>query len=97
MENKRKHSGKSKVSNNSSIINEGNLTPERVSESSAPGNGSMKESELMNDNFSDSQIESDFGKEDKNQFTALLGLPQISLESIYQSYKEKDINVVKLM
>ena len=41
--------------------------------------------------------EAEYYKTDDNQFTQLLGLPQVTIETIYQSYREKDQNVIKLM
>jgi hypothetical protein len=34
---------------------------------------------------------------DENQFSNLLGLPSISIESIYQQYRETDATVIQLM
>ena len=42
----------------------------------------------------DALSESDVFKENPNKFTQLLGLPRISIETIYQGYKEKDANVI---
>ena len=57
---------------------------------------------LMDGMDSDSQsrksgAESELCSDEANKFTQMLGLPQITLESIYQCYKEKDLNVIKLM
>ena len=41
--------------------------------------------------------EDDFGKSNENNFTKLLGLSSITLESIYQTYREKDHSVLKQM
>lgn len=51
----------------------------------------------LNDHMSsdeDALSESDVFKENPNKFTQLLGLPRISIETIYQGYKEKDANVI---
>lgn len=37
------------------------------------------------------------GKEDDNAFQQLLGMPEISLESLYQNFKEKDKDVLSIM
>lgn len=44
-----------------------------------------------------SSIESEVFEENEDKFTQLLGLPTISIETIYQSYKEKDVTVLNLM
>jgi hypothetical protein len=74
----------SKPSNTSSIIGGGNLTPGRESESNIEDKKEPRKlSECLIEDSSDAPTESDYGKESEHQFTALLGLPQISLESIY--------------
>lgn len=52
---------------------------------------------MRDDQTSSSFDEEEYFKNDENQFTSLLGLPQISIETIYANYKEKDANVLKLM
>ena len=41
--------------------------------------------------------EDDYLKEEQNQFSQLLGLPKITLESIYKQNRESDPNILNLM
>jgi hypothetical protein len=75
---------------------------EVVQAQDSENNGSEKGQDLvksLNDGLSSGSIltEADYGKDDENAFTQLLGLPKTTIETIYQSYKEKDLNVIKLM
>jgi hypothetical protein len=61
------------------------------------GSGGGTTNPKLNDHMSsdeDNLSESDVFKENPNKFTQLLGLPKISIETIYQGYKEKDANVL---
>ena len=49
------------------------------------------------DDDSDEFNENDYFKVDDNAFQALLGLPEISIETLYQNYKEKDKDIIQLM
>ena len=45
----------------------------------------------------DSQHEDSYLKNDENQFSNMLGLPQITIETIYQSYRDKDRDIIRVM
>ena len=57
----------------------------------------------VNSNFDDgltsedSQHEDSYLKNDENQFSNMLGLPQITIETIYQSYRDKDRDIIRVM
>ncbi len=57
----------------------------------------IREIKGINDGIGSDLEEDDFGKSNENNFTKLLGLSSITLESIYQTYREKDHSVLKQM
>lgn len=51
----------------------------------------------MNESINSDMSEIDIHKKEENVFQALLGLPEISIETLYQAAKEKDKTILNLM
>lgn len=63
-----------------------------------PANPETSSQALWGDVTSSASLDDEeYLKEESNKFSKLLGLPTITLESIYLQYREKNLNVLKLM
>ena len=51
----------------------------------------------MNESINSDMSEIDIHQKEENVFQALLGLPEISIETLYQAAKEKDKTILNLM
>lgn len=51
----------------------------------------------LNESINSDMSEIDIHKKEENVFQALLGLPEISIETLYQAAKEKDKTILNLM